>query len=99
MDKQLVKLSKFLSLVLRHNPRKIGVHLALFWQEGDTDTQNMQFMFIRIHPLTQKQHSGKLCCQFSYVASLSNIHMIRLITLIQSVLSYQLKDSRLPLYE
>jgi hypothetical protein len=41
----------------------------------------------------------KLCCQFSYVASLSKIHMICLITLIESVLSYHLKAWRLPLYE
>lgn len=37
MDKQLVRLSKFLSLVLRHNPGKIGIQLdAQGWVEVET---------------------------------------------------------------
>lgn len=37
MEKQLVRISKFLSLVLRHNPAKIGVSLdAEGWIEVDT---------------------------------------------------------------
>jgi putative RNA 2'-phosphotransferase len=37
MDKQLVRLSKFLSLVLRHKPGQIGVTLdAQGWLDVDT---------------------------------------------------------------
>ncbi len=49
MKKQLVKISKLLSLVLRHNPAKIGVSLdAEGWIDVDTLLRAMQKAGVRI---------------------------------------------------